>query len=97
MAKIAAENLRMETVKKLIFRKFGQITDYLNAVRARARVKRYVMSGRKPWTTGYNEYKEKAIGNALGNQDLLKRFMHNRELPTNYGSVSMNELPSVPM
>ena len=75
----------METVKKLIFRKFGQITDYLNAVRARARVKRYVMSGRKPWTTGYNEYKEKAIGNALRDQDLLKRFMHNRKLPTNYG------------
>ncbi len=53
--------------------------------RANLRIKKYLTSGRKPWTTGYGEYKEKYLCNALGNNDLIDCFYKNKKLPINYG------------
>ena len=52
---------------------------------ATARIMKYLASGRKPWTSGYPEYKEMVLGDVLGNQDLLERFRHNSVLPERYG------------
>lgn len=63
-----------------------------NNVRGRDRLTRdyakiflYLISGRKPWTSGYQAYKEMFLDYVLQNQDLLNRFLHNRLLPPRYG------------
>jgi len=45
----------------------------------------YLISRRKPWTPGYQEYKELIIGHILKDQDLIDRFLHNKALPPRYG------------
>lgn len=55
------------------------------SARARANIRKYLSSGRKPWTQGYAEYKETVLGDVLGNQDLLDSFRHNKTLPARYG------------
>lgn len=57
---------------------------------ANYRLKKYLSSGRKPWTTGYSEYKEKYLCNALGNNELIESFFKNEKLPDNYG-VGLDE------
>lgn len=54
-------------------------------IRAELRLKKYLSSERRPWTTGYGEYKEKYINDALGNKNLINRFLHNKKLPIDYG------------
>ena len=51
-----------------------------------ARIHKYLASGRKPWTEGYIEYKEKNLKEVLSDRNLLDRFAYHRELPPNYGS-----------
>ncbi|MCD4743171.1 MAG: class I SAM-dependent methyltransferase [Desulfobacteraceae bacterium] len=55
------------------------------SIRAYFRLKKYLFSGRKPWTTGYGEYKEKYLCNSFKNNDLLDCFNNNKRLPINYG------------
>lgn len=50
-----------------------------------ARKLQYLASGRKPWTPGYKEYKEMFLRHALGDHNLLDRFLHNSALPVQYG------------
>lgn len=73
---------------------FGELiekykTKYL-LTRTKYRVRKYLSSGRKPWTTGYGEYKEKYLCNALQNENLMNCFYRNKKLPMNYG-VGLDE------
>ncbi len=49
------------------------------------KIRRYLRSGRIPWTTGYQEYKERYIADALTRDDLMMIFKKNRPLPAEYG------------
>lgn len=55
------------------------------SIRAQARITKYLASGRRPWTHGYWEYREKILREVLGDRDLLDRFSQQRELPSHYG------------
>ncbi len=45
----------------------------------------YILSGRKPWSIGYGEYKRHEIARLCSDGDLLSAFSQNRPLPENYG------------
>ena len=49
------------------------------------RIGKYLVSGRRPWTEGYAEYKEKLLSEILRDRELLNRFAQQGELPSNYG------------
>lgn len=49
------------------------------------RIGRYLASGRRPWTTGYEEYKQRAIRSALNDDALLAQFRMSGELAPQYG------------
>lgn len=66
-------------------RLFENVRKWHTLILANARIVRYLVSGRNPWTLGYEEYKEATLRNVLKDQDLLKRFLHNRVLPRRYG------------
>ncbi len=58
---------------------------YLASANCRVSILKYRVSGRKPWTVGYSEYKEMVIRDVLRNEELLDCFLHNRVLPAQYG------------
>lgn len=66
-------------------RLFQYIKRRYSSARTNARIKKYMTSGRKPWTQGYEEYKEMVLCDVLNDQDLLDRFLHNKVLPASYG------------
>ncbi len=45
----------------------------------------YLISGRRPWSYGYNAYKHREIRRTLANQALLDIFLNNQPLPEKYG------------
>ena len=45
----------------------------------------YILKGRKPWTTGYGEHREREIRHALDNHSLLDTFRDGGKLPAKYG------------
>jgi hypothetical protein len=45
----------------------------------------YVANGRRPWTFGYLEYKQKYIESVLDDQALMARFANSSTLPDGYG------------
>lgn len=45
----------------------------------------YVANGRRPWTFGYLEYKQKYIESVLDDQELMSRFANGSILPDGYG------------
>lgn len=49
------------------------------------KIRKYLESERKPWTEGYNEYKEKILSDMLRNQNILDLFSNNKALPDKYG------------
>ncbi len=51
----------------------------------RRRMASYLRSDRRPWSTGYHEYKAKYLTNVLNNDDILCRFRQGRRLPNRYG------------
>jgi SAM-dependent methyltransferase len=61
------------------------ITNQWNACRRNSRIKSYLRTGQKPWTTGYGEYREKIIAESLNDRAAINRFCGNGELPENYG------------
>ena len=62
-----------------------QLREQAKSVLQRLRIKKYLASGRHPWTTGYTEYKKKVLYEALNDQLNIERFRHNKVLPVNYG------------
>lgn len=46
---------------------------------------RYLENGQIPWTTGYEEYKQHAIIEALSDRDVLQVFRSGQELPKGFG------------
>ena len=69
----------------MVFRLLKAVRKWRTSVRANARIKKYLRSGRKPWTDGYGEYKQVVLSDVLTDQDLFGRFLQNRELPVRYG------------
>ena len=61
------------------------VRNWCRSVRVNVKIRIYLASGRKPWTYGYSDYKEKVISKVLGDQKLLSHFLHNRVLPAQYG------------
>lgn len=49
------------------------------------KIRKYIRNGRKPWTTGYNGFKEMFINDVLEQNNLLECFGTNRSLPDRYG------------
>jgi SAM-dependent methyltransferase len=64
---------------------FRLIRDHRHEVRFRKRLEEFHSSGQKPWTTGYDDYKEMFITGTLQDKDLLDRFSHDVPVPLNYG------------
>ena len=58
---------------------------WLALARAKARITKYLTSGRKPWARGYSEHKERIINSVLKDKELLDYFLHSRVLPSRYG------------
>lgn len=46
----------------------------------------YLRRGQSPWTTGYLDYRNDFLRNALGNPRLCELFKQKQELPRGYGS-----------
>ena len=57
------------------------------SVMEHARLVRYLASGRRPWTPGYEEYKRMMIKRALKDEELIRRFRADQELPARYGRL----------
>jgi SAM-dependent methyltransferase len=51
----------------------------------RLKIKKYLASGSRPWTLGYNEYKGMVLRHVLIDKEVLDCFLHNRALPIRYG------------
>lgn len=51
----------------------------------RQRIAVYLRSDRRPWSYGYNEYKEQYLRDVLSNNDLMKTFRERNPLPAGYG------------
>jgi len=64
---------------------FRNVVSWCTSIRTHARIMNYLISGRKPWTSGYQEYKELILGHMLKDQALLDCFLHNKALPALYG------------
>jgi len=48
-------------------------------------VAHYIANGRKPWSRGYDQYKNEFIRKQLGDASVLKTFRESRALPDGYG------------
>jgi SAM-dependent methyltransferase len=53
--------------------------------RTDAKIREYIKSGRKPYTSGYREYKKKTLCDVLANNEILASFRCDETLPPNYG------------
>jgi SAM-dependent methyltransferase len=51
----------------------------------RRRLGVYLKSERRPWTTGYGEFREQSLRAAVHDKPLLKTFRAGHDLPTGYG------------
>lgn len=49
------------------------------------RIRKYIRNGKKPWSTGYKEFKEMFVNDVLEQKDLIECFRMNRSLPERYG------------
>jgi hypothetical protein len=50
------------------------------------RIINYVVNGRKPWTRGYSEYRNRFISQILRDEHYLNKFKHNELLSKKYGT-----------
>ncbi len=71
---------------------FGPLMSFTRRIKKRRhsalksrRIQNYLTSGQKPWSVGYEEYREKAISENLRDEDLICRFRSNESLPAKYG------------
>lgn len=62
----------------------GIITGY-RSLSKKYTIKQYLNSDRRPWRTGYHEYKQYYLDYTLKNTDLLTSFKSLKNLPENYG------------
>ena len=69
----------------MIHQLLGNIRTYQASAGTNTRIKKYLKSGRKPWTKGYKEHKKAVLRDILGDEKLLDCFLHNRDLTANYG------------
>ncbi len=67
------------------YRLFEKIRGRLVSDGTDAKIREYLKSGCKPYTSGYKEYKRKILCGVLANQELLTRFRCNETLPPDYG------------
>ena len=51
----------------------------------RNRVRRYLRTGRKPWTVGYSDFRDDIIRELLTDQRILDCFRNSEALPANHG------------
>jgi len=49
------------------------------------KIRKYLKSGQKPWSYGYNEYKKGALSDVLNDQNIYDLFRDNQKLPEKYG------------
>jgi SAM-dependent methyltransferase len=52
---------------------------------SRRRLSAYLKSDRRPWRTGYNEYREQYLKQVISDPDILRAFAENGPLPNGYG------------
>ena len=51
----------------------------------RRRLASYLKSDRRPWRTGYHEYKVQYLSNVISNDGMLQTFREDNPLPDGYG------------
>lgn len=61
------------------------IQERLKSCQVNRNISKYLVSGKKPWTIGYSEYREKIVGENLNNHGLINCFRESIMLPVNYG------------
>lgn len=49
------------------------------------KLRSYISNGRKPWSVGYDQFKEKFLQESLNDVSLINIFQESGELPLNYG------------
>jgi SAM-dependent methyltransferase len=71
---------------KILFRRLLNFIDSrYNLSRNNEDIRKYLSSGQKPWTTGYDDYKKMFISKSLIDHELLDLFFHGKSLPDGYG------------
>jgi SAM-dependent methyltransferase len=55
------------------------------AIERKRLISSYIKNGRKPWSEGYSLYKEDFIRTALQNENVIRTYAENRQLPKEYG------------
>jgi len=51
----------------------------------RLMIARYALGGRRPWSVGYAQFKNRYIARTLDDADLMDRFARNLDLPAGFG------------
>ncbi|MFZ0034212.1 MAG: methyltransferase domain-containing protein [Sedimentisphaerales bacterium] len=69
----------------MTYRLFENIRKRRASGRTDAKIREYLKSGCKPYTSGYKEYKKTILCSVLADQELLACFRYNKTLPANYG------------
>lgn len=69
----------------MTYKLFENIKKRRASGRTNAKIREYLKSGCKPYTSGYREYKKKTICDVLANHEILARFRFDKTLPANYG------------
>src|SRR5258708_3719827 len=83
-----------------VFRVANKLQSML-AVRAAARMQHariqiYLQSGRRPWSTGYNDYKMQCLKQVLADQVILAKFKNHEPLPSGYAARLDARLIEIP-
>jgi SAM-dependent methyltransferase len=69
----------------MTYKLFENIRKKRASSRNNAKIRKYLKSGCKPYSSGYKEYKKKILCSVLADNDLIVRFRCNETLPANYG------------
>ncbi|MDD5327095.1 MAG: methyltransferase domain-containing protein [Phycisphaerae bacterium] len=72
-------------LKNMVREIFARARTAVGTISARADVKAYIKSGRKPWSRGYNLSKFDFITSVLNNDELMAKFRAQQVLPDGYG------------
>ena len=87
-------------VEHSLFRVANKLQSKL-AVRAAARMQQsriqaYLQSGRRPWSTGYNDYKMQSLKQILADEVMLAKFKNHEPLPAGYAARLDARLIEIP-
>ncbi|MBD2140400.1 methyltransferase domain-containing protein [Anabaena sp. FACHB-1250] len=72
-------------IKHQIKKVYNQFSEKRSSDNRQKRIDLYIKNGRKPWSTGYSEFKEDFIKQSINEEGLIETFRKNLALPEGYG------------